>query len=176
MTLSLSVQFVSKAKHLPDRAQVRRWALAAHGANGDAVVTIRYVDEREGRSLNLAFRQKDYATNVLTFVHDETLDIGCAPRTNPSAAPPSGKNNAMVRGVHPMKNYSADIVICAPVIAREAREQKKPVAAHHGHMVMHGMLHAQGFDHEVEADAAAMEATEIALLKRFRIKNPYEIE
>ena len=70
----------------------------------------------------------------------------------------------------------ADIVICASVIAREAREQNKPVAAHHGHMVMHGMLHARGFDHEVEADAAAMEATEIALLKRFRIKNPYEIE
>ena len=75
-----------------------------------------------------------------------------------------------------MKNYAADIVICAPVIAREAREQKKLVAAHHGHMVIHGMLHAQGFDHEVEADATAMEATEIALLRRFRIKNPYEIK
>ena len=157
MALSLSVQFASKAKHLPDRAQVRRWALAAHGAHGyrgNAVITIRYVDEREGRALNLAFRQKDYATNVLTFVHDE----------------------AMVLGARPMKNYAADIVICAPVIAREAREQKKPVAAHHGHMVIHGTLHAQGFDHEVEADASAMENIEIAVLKRFRIKNPYEIE
>ena len=159
MTLFLSVQFASKAKHLPERAQVRRWALAAHGAHGDAVVTIRYVDENEGRALNLAFRQKDYATNVLTFVHE------AAP------APFAGRT-----AKHSAKQYAVDIVICAPVIAREAREQKKPVAAHHGHMVMHGMLHAQGFDHEVEADASAMEATEIALLKRFRIKNPYEIE
>ncbi len=159
MTLSLAVQFASKAKHLPDRAQVRRWALAVHGANGNGVVTIRYVDEKEGRALNLAFRQKDYATNVLTFVHESVV--------SPFAARSSKRSSA---------NYAADIVICAPVIAREAREQKKPVAAHHGHMVIHGMLHAQGLDHEVETDAAAMEAIEIAVLKRFRIKNPYEIE
>ena len=176
MTLSLSVQVASKAKHVPDRAQVRRWAWAAHAKNSQAVVTIRYVDEKEGRALNLAFRQKDYATNVLTFVHDEPTEIGCAPHTKSSSAQSSNKSKVMVRGAHPMKNYAADIVICAPVIAREAREQKKPVAAHHGHMVIHGMLHAQGFDHEVEADAAPMEATEIAVLKRFRIKNPYEIE
>ena len=159
MTLSLAVQFASKAKHLPDRAQVRRWALAAHPKNSEAVVTIRYVDEKEGRALNLAFRQKDYATNVLTFVHDSV------------ASPFAGRVSK-----HSPKKYAADIVICAPVIAREAREQKKAVATHHGHMVVHGMLHAQGFDHEVEADASAMEAIEIAVLKRFRIKNPYEIE
>ena len=150
MALSLAVQFVSKAKHLPSRVQVRRWVQAAHHASHDAVITIRYVDEREGRALNLAFRKKDYATNVLTFVHDQTG--------------------------HATAEYAADIVICAPVIAREAREQKKPVAAHHGHMVIHGMLHAQGLDHEIEADAAAMENIEIAALRRFRIKNPYEIE
>ena len=153
MTLSLAVQFASKAKHVPYRAQVRRWALAAHAASGEAVVTIRYVDEKEGRTLNRDFRGKDYATNVLTFVHE-------ASPFHPKAT----------------QTYAADIVICATVIAREAREQKKPVATHHGHMVIHGMLHAQGFDHEVEADAALMEATEIALLSRFRIKNPYEIE
>jgi len=152
VSLSLSVQFASKAKHLPSRAQVRRWALAAHqgtGASADAMVTIRYVDEKEGRALNLQFRGKDYATNVLTFVHEP------APFQDESA-------------------YAADIVICAPVIAREAREQKKPVAAHHGHMVLHGMLHAQGFDHEDSVEAEAMEAIEIALLRRFRIDNPYE--
>ena len=165
MGLSLAVQFASKAKHLPDRAQVRRWALAAHGAhseNGekcDAVVTIRSVDEKEGRALNLAFRQKDYATNVLTFVHE-------------SAVSPFVQRSAK----RPAKNYAADIVICVPVIGREAREQSKPVATHHGHMVIHGMLHAQGLDHEVETDAALMEACEIAVLKRFRIKNPYEID
>ncbi len=154
MTLSVSVQFASVAKHLPQRAQVRRWALAAHReADTDGEVTIRYVDEKEGRTLHRDFRGKDYATNVLTFVHE------------PSPFQPKAA-----------RNYAADIVICAPVIAREAREQKKPLAAHHGHMVLHGMLHAQGFDHEVEAEANAMEAIEIALLRRFRIKNPYEIE
>lgn len=152
MTLSVSVQFASTAKHLPERAQVRRWALAAH-REGAGLVTIRYADEKEGRKLNRDFRGNDYATNVLTFVHE------------PSPFQPKEA-----------RNYSADIVICAPVIAREAREQKKPVAAHHGHMVLHGMLHAQGFDHENDTDAVVMEAIEIALLRRFRIKNPYEIE
>ncbi len=154
MTLSVSVQIASVAKHLPERAQVRRWALAAHrGPDVDGEVTIRYVDEKEGRTLNRDFRGKDYATNVLTFEHESSP---FQPET--------------------VKNYSADIVICAPVIAREAREQKKSVAAHHGHMVLHGMLHAQGFDHENDTEAAAMEAIEISLLRRFRIKNPYEIE
>jgi probable rRNA maturation factor len=152
MSLSIAVQFASTAKHLPERAQVRRWALAAHRAS-HGEVTIRYVDEKEGRALNRDFRGKDYATNVLTFVHDSSLLTA-----------------------HSSLRYAADIVICAPVIAREAREQKKPVSAHHGHMVMHGMLHAQGFDHENDTDAAAMEAIEIATLKRFRIKNPYEVE
>ena len=156
MSLSLAVQFVSVSKQLPARAQVRRWALAAHGnvaEKRDGQVTIRYVDEKEGRTLNRDFRGKDYATNVLTFVHE-------VPPLQPKVA----------------RNYSADVVICAPVIAREAREQKKPMAAHHGHMVLHGMLHAQGFDHENDTEAAAMEAIEITLLRRFRIKNPYEIE
>ena len=154
MTLSVCVQFASAAKHLPARAQVRRWALAAHrDAVADGEVTIRYVDEKEGRTLNRDFRGKDYATNVLTFVHE------------PSPFPTKAT-----------KNYSADIVICAPVIAREAREQNKTLAAHHGHMVLHGLLHAQGLEHENDTDAAAMEALEIALLRRFRIKNPYDIE
>jgi probable rRNA maturation factor len=152
VTLSLAVQFASTAKHLPERAQVRRWALSAH-RDGAGQATIRYVDEKEGRALNRDFRGKDYATNVLTFVHEPSPFL-------PQKA----------------RSYSADIVICAPVIAREAREQKKPVAAHHAHMVIHGMLHAQGFDHENDTDAAAMEAIEIALLRRFRIKNPYEME
>ena len=179
MALSLSVQFASKAKHLPDRAQVRRWALAAHAKNSQAVVTIRYVDEKEGRALNLAFRQKDYATNVLTFVHDHAPSPrggGLGRGSLPGEPSSRGQNPHPSPLPHGEGTYAADIVICAPVIAREAREQKKPVAAHHGHMVVHGMLHAQGLDHELDADAAAMEAIEIAVLKRFRIKNPYEIE
>ena len=187
MALTLAVQFASKAKHVPGRAQVRRWALAAHGDSGDAEVTIRYVDEKEGRALNLAYRQKEYATNVLTFVHDLAPSTQAATHWSPSA-PKRGRGTPLSKPIlhskppHPgslpqgKRTYAADIVICAPVIWREAREQKKPVATHHAHMVMHGVLHAQGFDHELEAEAAVMEVTEIALLRRFRIKNPYEIE
>ncbi|HOB01504.1 rRNA maturation RNase YbeY [Casimicrobium huifangae] len=168
MTLHLSVQFASAAAHLPSRAQVRRWALAAHAGNagaGDGVVTIRYVDEKEGRALNRDFRGKDYATNVLTFVHEPlTSRAGSTVRHSSLVIRPAAQP------------YQADIAICAPVIAREAREQKKAVHDHHAHMVVHGMLHAQGFDHEDATEAAAMEAIEIAVLKRFRIKNPYETE
>jgi probable rRNA maturation factor len=176
VSLSLAVQFASKAKHLPTRAQVRRWALAAHGAlaadaDADAEVTIRYVDEKEGRALNLAYRQKDYATNVLTFVHE----VAVPPVALRQSLRPVVKHQTSTSSVRTAMTYAADIVICAPVIWREAREQKKPVAAHHGHMVLHGLLHAQGFDHETEAEAAVMEAIEIRLLARFRIKNPYEI-
>ena len=172
MSLSIVVQFASNAKRLPDRAQVRRWALAAHGTAAGGAVTIRYVDEKEGRALNRQFRGKDYATNVLTFVQD--------PVPSPFAPGPSSRRVDALKtstgSVRTAANYAADIVICAPVIAREAREQKKAVADHHGHMVVHGMLHAQGFDHENNEDASAMEAIEIAVLRRFRIKNPYAVE
>jgi probable rRNA maturation factor len=153
MSLSLTVQFASIVKTLPQRAQVRRWALAAHRA-GTGAATIRYVDEKEARALNRDFRGKDYATNVLTFVHEFVLS-------------PRGKSVA---------RYHADIVICAPVIFREAREQKKSVHDHHAQMVIHGMLHAQGFDHEDNRDAVAMEGLEVQILHRFRIKNPYEFD
>lgn len=166
MTLSISVQFASTATHLPSRAQVRRWALAAHAGNagaGDGVVTLRYVDEKEGRALNRDFRGKDYATNVLTFVHEPVSSAaGSMVRHSSSVVRPA------------VQPYLADIAICAPVIAREAREQKKSVHDHHAHMVVHGMLHAQGLDHEDAVEAAAMEAIEIAVLQRFRIENPYE--
>jgi probable rRNA maturation factor len=159
MPLSLAVQFASRAAPLPARAQVRRWALAAHALAGEAMklksldgeITIRYVDEKEGRELNKSFRRKDYATNVLTFS---------------SVVPPTS------RGLGPSL-YQADIAICAPVVAREAKAQKKTAHAHHAHMVVHGMLHAMGFDHEHDADAEAMEALEIRVLSRFRINNPY---
>jgi probable rRNA maturation factor len=171
MPLSLAVQFASNARTLPSRAQVRRWALALHALACEAMklksldgeITIRYVDEKEGRELNKSFRGKDYATNVLTFVN-EPLDPHPfrAARETPS---PGG------RKIKP--HVSADIAICVPVLAREAREQKKTVHAHHAHMVVHGMLHAMGFDHENDADAETMEALEIRVLSRFRINNPY---
>jgi probable rRNA maturation factor len=108
-------------------------------------VTLRYVAESEGRRLNRAFRGKDYATNVLTFVYDDS--------------PPG-----LLEG---------DIVICAPVVAREAREQGKPVEAHHAHLLVHGLLHLQGFDHERNEDAARMELRERAVLRRLGFGDPY---
>jgi probable rRNA maturation factor len=143
--LSLSVQLEPAAGECPaDRAQLRRWALAA--LQRDAELTLRLVGSREGRQLNAQFRGKDYATNVLTFAYGE------AGRTRP---------------------VQADIVICLPVVRREARAQRKPVRDHLGHLVVHGVLHAQGMDHEDERDAARMEAAETRILRRFRIPDPY---
>jgi probable rRNA maturation factor len=141
MALSLSVQYASRADDLPNRSQVRRWVRAA--LDGDALVTVRFVDAVEGRSLNAEYRGKDYATNVLTFVYDE------------------GKTRV------------GDVVLCAPVIRKEAAAQGKTLAAHYAHLVIHGMLHLQGHDHERAADAAAMEARERTLLARFRLPDPY---
>ena len=108
-----------------------------------AAVTVRFVGEREGCRLNAQFRHRDYATNVLTFVYDE------------------GKTRV------------GDVVLCDPVIRREAAAQGKTLAAHYAHLVIHGMLHLQGHDHERAADAAAMEARERTLLARFRLPDPY---
>ncbi len=109
----------------------------------DAVVTVRFVEAIEGRALNAEFRGKDYATNVLTFVYDDDQ-----PR-------------------------AGDIVLCAPVVRREAEAQGKALAAHYAHLVIHGMLHLQGFDHEHATDAAVMEAREIAILARLKLPDPY---
>ena len=109
----------------------------------DAVVTVRFVDAIEGRALNAEFRGKDYATNVLTFVYDDD---------DPRAG---------------------DIVLCSPVVRREAQDQGKALAAHYAHLVVHGMLHFQGLDHERKADAAVMEAREVAILARLGVPDPY---
>lgn len=139
--LSLAVQYVSASDGLPTRAQFRRWFRAA--LLGDVNVTLRIVDEAEGRELNHAYRGKDYATNVLTFVYDDT--------------PVSG-----------------DVVICAPVVAKEAAEQGKDLLAHYAHMTVHSALHLQGYDHEVELEAEQMEALETAIMLKLRFANPYQ--
>jgi probable rRNA maturation factor len=109
----------------------------------DAQVTLRLVGAREGRALNRNFRSKDHATNVLTFAY-------------PDIEPLSG-----------------DIVLCAPVIAKEAREQCKPIEAHYAHLVVHGMLHLQGYDHENSADATAMESLEAEIVAKLGYADPY---
>ncbi|MGP1516821.1 MAG: rRNA maturation RNase YbeY [Ottowia sp.] len=149
--LTLSLQFArplqDAATHraaLP-RHRVRRLLRASLGPDvQSAEITVRIVDEEEGRQLNHDFRHKDYATNVLTFDY--------------SGAP----------------HVAADLVLCAPVVARQAREQEKPLAAHYAHLLVHGALHAQGWDHETgEADAQAMEAEETRILTRLGEPAPY---
>lgn len=153
--LGLSVQVAPDAGDCPvDRRQLRRWAWAA--LQRDAELTLRLVGEREGRELNAQFRGKDYATNVLTF------EYGGAPGGG------TGQSRRAVTGP-----VQADIVICLPVVRREARAQRKPVRDHLGHLVVHGVLHAQGMDHENEHDALQMEAAETRILRRFRIPDPY---
>lgn len=141
--LSLSVQYASLAKALPTRQQFRRWVKAA--LQRDLQCTLRVVDEDEGRKLNRDFRGKDYATNVLTFVYEDTVPL------------------------------SGDIVICAPVVEREAAEQGKQSLAHYAHLIVHGVLHVQGYDHENEADATKMEALETALMAKLGYPAPYEV-
>lgn len=144
--LSLSVQYASKARSLPTRAQFRRWFKAA--LQHDANITMRIVDEPEGRELNKRYRGKDYATNVLTFAYD-----GAGPR---QTVPLSG-----------------DVVICAPVVEREAAAQHKILLAHYAHLTLHAALHLQGYEHETGSDAAEMEALEIALMLKLRYPDPY---
>ena len=146
--LSLSLQFArfdGAATHraaLP-RHKVARWIRAALEA--PAEITVRIVGADEGRALNREFRQKDYATNVLTFDYESEPVV------------------------------VADLVLCAPVVEREAGEQGRSLEAHYAHLLVHGTLHAQGWDHETsEADAEAMEAQEAAILAALGQPNPYQ--
>jgi probable rRNA maturation factor len=140
---SLAVQFASAADGLPSRAQVRRWVAAA--LEHAAEITVRIVDAEEAQALNQDYRSKGYVPNVLTFEYGEISP-----------------------GV-----LGGDVVICAEVVEREAREQGKPLKDHYAHMTVHGVLHLQGYDHIDPADADIMESHEIVILKRFHIPNPY---
>jgi probable rRNA maturation factor len=139
----LAVQFASEASDLPARAQIRRWVAAA--LEHPAEITVRIVDAGEAQALNQDYRDKAYVPNVLTFEYGE-----------------------IAPGV-----LGGDVVVCAPVVEREAREQGKPLKHHYAHMTVHGVLHLQGYDHLEPAEADVMEAREAAILKRFHIPNPY---
>jgi probable rRNA maturation factor len=150
--LSLSVQYAASAPQLP-RWRLRRWVgRALEGASDDglaafgaAQISIRLVGLTEGRRLNREFRGRDYATNVLTF------EYGVGP-------------DAVARG---------DIVVCLPVLVREAREQRKTLLDHAAHLTLHGTLHALGYDHIKARDARRMETLETRLLAGLRIADPY---
>jgi probable rRNA maturation factor len=140
LTLSLQ-QPDGRHRGVLTRTRVGRWIRAA--LDVPAEITVRIVDEAEGRALNHDFRKQDHATNVLTFDYQRAPVV------------------------------MADLVLCAPVIEREAKEQRKPLDAHYAHLLIHGALHAQGFDHDRPADAKKMEAREVKLLAALGYLNPY---
>jgi probable rRNA maturation factor len=142
---SITVQYAAEGADLPARALLRRWARAALGtAAAKMIIVLRFVDEAESRALNRHHRGKDRPTNVLAFVYDDEHGA------------PGG-----------------DIVLCAPVLRREAAEQGKPLAAHCAHLVVHGVLHLLGYDHQKKAQAKKMEAREVAILGSLGFGNPY---
>jgi len=145
LTLSLQfAPFVGVARH---RAALPRHSVLRcirHALASPAEITVRIVDVDEGRALNHSYRARDYPTNVLTFDYAQQPLV------------------------------MADLVLCAPVVAQEARELRKTLAAHYAHLLVHGTLHAQGWDHETgDADALAMEAREVEILARLGVRNPY---
>ena len=145
--LNLSLQFGQLADPAPHRAALPRHSVARwirHALQSDAEITVRIVDTEEGQTLNRDYRGKDYATNVLTFDYTQAPFV------------------------------TADLVLCAPVVAREAQAQGKTLQAHYAHLLIHATLHAQGYDHEThQRDALEMEALEIFLLGALGYANPY---
>ena len=149
MTLELDLQIALDMPGLPDESEFRRWAeaaLAGAGYRRDAELTVRVVNEAESTALNETYRHKQGPTNVLSF---------------PFEAPP-GVESALL----------GDVVICAPVVLREAFSQEKPAEAHWAHLVAHGVLHLLGYDHD-EAQADIMESLEIRILSDLGYADPY---
>ena len=150
--LDVAIGYATPRKGLPAATSFRKWVAAAlAGRIREADLAIRIVGTREGRALNRHYRGKDYATNVLSF-----------PAEVPEGLP---------EGVH--LPLLGDLVICAPVVAREAREQKKALNAHYAHLTVHGTLHLLGWDHEDTREAECMEQLEREILAELGIDDPY---
>ncbi|MCA3018223.1 MAG: rRNA maturation RNase YbeY [Rhodocyclaceae bacterium] len=148
MSAAISIQRASRLANIPSDRLLRKWvnaALAGIKAANASEVTLRIVNAAEGRNLNSAFRGKDYPTNILTFVYHE-------------------KKSPVLLG---------DLVICAQVVAHEAKDQHKTLADHYAHLCVHGILHLGGFDHESPRDAKRMEALEVKMLAGLGVGNPY---
>ncbi len=146
--LALSVQYPdARLQEQITRQKVRRWVQAA--LLGPAELTIRFVDAEEGRVLNRDYRARDYATNVLTFAYNDGEEIAEDEPTR------------------------ADIILCTDVLQSEAAEQKKTVEEHTAHLIVHGVLHAQGYDHEDDEEAAEMEQFERDILAALGYPDPY---
>lgn len=150
--LDVGVSYALPRAGLPAAPSFRKWVAAAlKGRIREADLAIRLVDDREGRALNQHYRSKDYATNVLSF-----------PAELPEGLPKGVKLPLL-----------GDLVICAPVVAREAAEQDKPLNAHYAHLTVHGVLHLLGWDHEDDKEAEAMEQLEREILADLGVSDPY---
>jgi len=148
-TVVVTVQNASRGAGVPAEVEIKRWARSALAEGVRGELTVRIVDAAESAELNLRYRGKKGPTNVLSF---------------PAEAPPAATDELLPFG---------DVVICAEVVEREAREQGKAPAAHWAHMIVHGALHLQGYDHENVREASIMEAREQALLAELGFPDPY---
>lgn len=156
MTLLLELQNAAAFETSPEYADFEQWAAASWLDESDAGVVIRIVDEPEMQAMNSRFRGKDAPTNVLSFHYENT--------------PMYAEDEYIESDL----DYLGDLLVCLPVIEREAVEQGKLLAQHWAHMVVHGLLHLQGFDHIKDVEADIMEAREIEILRQLGFPNPYE--
>ncbi len=152
--LDVGVSYALPRLGLPAAVSFRKWVAAAlDGRIREADLAVRLVGSKEGRALNRHYRGKDYATNVLSFPADIAEGVKL----------PKGVKMPLL----------GDLVLCAPVIAREAKEQKKPLAAHYAHLTVHGALHLLGWDHEDTREAECMEQLEREILAGLGLPDPY---
>jgi probable rRNA maturation factor len=152
--LDVAVSYATPRAGLPAAVSFRKWVAAAlAGRIREADLAIRIVGSKEGRALNRHYRGKDYATNVLSFPADIADGV------------------KLPKGV--VMPLLGDLVLCAPVVAREAKEQKKPLAAHYAHLTVHGALHLLGWDHQDPREAECMEQLEREILAGLGIDDPY---
>lgn len=151
MSLEIDIQNPENYPTLPAEADLLRWAQAAWSADADAGVVVRIVGEAESQALNRDYRNKDYPTNVLSFPYD---------------APSIPEDDDDIE-------YLGDLVICLPVVEREAAEQGKTVRQHWAHLLIHGLLHLQGYDHITDTEAEEMGGLETTILSRIGFPDPY---
>ena len=151
MTIILDIQSASSSEDVPDDQSIKRWVSAAlDSKTGDTELSVRIVDEDEGKALNETYRGVSGPTNVLSFPFDEKT---------PEPLPLIG-----------------DIVVCAPVVVREAKQQNKALNAHWAHMIIHGVLHLLGYDHQNDSEAAIMEALETEIMQKLGFPPPYKCQ
>ncbi len=151
MPLQIDLQVETSLEHVPSEAEFNGWAQVAWD-DSDAGVVLRIVDHAESQTLNRAYRAKDYPTNVLSFPYDP---------------PPIPLDEGEL-------DYLGDLIMCAPVVLQEAQAQGKTLKQHWAHLLIHGLLHLQDYDHITDTEAEEMEALEIQLLAKLGFPNPYQ--